>query len=357
MGKRAKSLRLVLHIGLHKTASSYVQNTLSALRYDLLKEGVLYPTTGVAEAMATTRDGAQSGQPLFTRTGPGYRRVLSELLDEVPDDVSTVMVSSENFTLWHRNVTPERQVAKFSMFESIDVVLVLRRQDTWIESYYKQIVDGHRDYETRSFEQFLREEGPRLLDFHQRFAPWRELVGPENFHVLSYDDLPSASAICRRILEIAGVGEEVVDRVGSVPVPRYDSVRAIDTVGLRILNSYRLDDRENRTAIAKSIYSIAPDADITLLTPEIRDGIEAMCAPINERIEAEWFNAPVPGFRFGKPVDRPTPEPPTSQQLMDYIDEVIALCETVREGTDPVAEPGENGAAEAGGTDPAGTPA
>ncbi len=327
MGKPAKGLRLVLHIGLHKTATSYVQNTLSTLRYDLLEEGVLYPSTGVGDSMATTREGAQSGQPMLTRSA---RRWVAELLDEVPAHVSTVLVSSENFTLWHRDAGPAQQIAKFSMFHSIDVVLVLRRQDSWIESYYKQVVDSHRDFETRSFEQFLRAEGPRLLDFHRRFSPWRDLVGPENFHVLSYDDLPDASAITRRILQIAGVDGATLDRVGSLPVPRYDSIRAIDTLGLRILNTYRLADRDDRTAVAKSIYAAAPDADITLLTPDVRGGIQEMCAPVNERIEEEWIGEPVPGLRFAVPADRPPPTPPSPAQMTDYIDEVIALCEAVR---------------------------
>jgi hypothetical protein len=157
------------------------------------------------------------------------------------------------------------------------------------------------------------------------------LVGPESFHVLSYDDLAGGAAICRRILEIAGVRSSLLDNLESTPVPRYESVRAIDTLGLRILNAYRLDDRDLRTRIARSIYAAAPDGDIELMTVEMRGGIQALCGPINERIEREWFKEAVPGFRFGAALPDSAANPPTGSEVVDYIDQVISLCEGARQ--------------------------
>ncbi len=328
--KRVKDVDLVLHIGLHKTATSYVQNVLSARRYDLLGEGLLYPITGAVDGVTvSTRDGAQSGHAHFTR--PGDRSGLtSDLLSELPDSVSTVLLSSEDFTLPRPKPTPEELIGRFGAFGTVKVVLTLRRQDVWIESFYKQIVDQYGNFETRSFDEYLAQMGPSLLDFHSRFSPWRDLVGPENFRVLSYDDLPGGEAICRGILEFAGVGGPLLDEIASVPVPRYDSVRAIDTLGLRILNSYRLDSREARIRTARSIYQIAPESDIELMTPEIREGIQKVCGPNNERIEAEWFDHPVPGFRFGAAIDGTARSTPAGQEVVAYLDQVIALCEAAR---------------------------
>jgi hypothetical protein len=329
VAKSAKDRTLILHIGLHKTATSYLQNVLSLHRYDLLREGVLYPTTGalVDGVTARTREGAQSGHALLTRPGD-RRKLVSELLAEIPDTTSTVLLSSEDFSL--PRADPLQYIRRFSAFGSVQIILVLRRQDVWIESYYKQIVDQYGNFETRSFDEFLEQTGPSLLDFHTRFSPWRDLVGPEGFHVLSYDDLPDGAAICRRTLEIAGVRGSVIDDLESIPVPRYESVRAIDTLGLRILNAYRLDKRDIRTRIAKSIYAAAPDGDIELVTPEMRDGIQALCAPINERIESEWFEKPVPGFRFGAALGDSAASPPAGAEVVDYVDQVISLCEEAR---------------------------
>ncbi len=331
--KSVEDATLVLHIGLHKTASSYVQNVLSACRYDLLDEGVLFPTTGTNDKdVLRTREGAQSGHILFTRPGEPPD-LVRELLTELPDSASTVLLSSEDFTLPRRRPTPEQYLSAFSVFGRIKVILVLRRQDAWIESFYKQAVDQYNQSEIRSFDEYLRQVGPSLLDFYTRFSPWRDLVGPENFHVLSYDDLPDGAALCQRFLEIVGIGGSLLDRVASVSSPRYDSVRAIDTLGLRILNSYRLKDRDTRVRTAKSIYAAAPEGDIELMTPAMREGIQARCGPINERIEAEWFKDAVPGFRFGSPLPT-TASPPTGPEVVDYLDQVIALCEAARSSAD-----------------------
>ncbi|HEX5467583.1 MAG TPA: hypothetical protein VFW80_00890 [Gaiellaceae bacterium] len=329
MATCANDRTLILHIGLHKTATSYLQNILSARRHDLLREGVLYPTTGEAAGTVTftTREGAQSGHALLTRTRAD-RNLVSELVDEIPDTAPTVLVSSEDFTL--PRTSAEEHLSRFGAFGRVQVVLVLRRQDAWIESYYKQNVDQYGRFETRSFDEFLAQMGPKLLDFHTRFSPWRDLVGPESFHVLSFDDLPGGTAICSRLLEIAGVRGSLVDNPESIPVPRYESVRAIDTLGLRILNAYRLDNRDVRNRTARSIYAAAPDGDLELMTREMREGIQALCAPINERIEAEWFKEPVPGFRFGTAPGNSATSPPTGPEVVDYVDRVISLCEEAR---------------------------
>jgi hypothetical protein len=334
VAKHARDATLILHIGLHKTASSYVQNVLGLRRYDLLHEGVLYPITGAADgAAASTRAGAQSGHSLFYWS-KDRRALVSQLLTELPDTVRAVLLSSEDFSLPRRRPTPEQLLGEFSAFGTVKVVVVLRRQDTWIESYYKQVVDQYGNFETRSLDEFLRQVGPRLLDFHARLAPWRELVGPENFHVLSYDDLPDGAAIYRRLLEVAGISGALLEVPASTPVPRYESVRGIDTLGLRILNSYRLGSRDARVRVAKSIYAAAPDGDIELMTPPMREGIQALCGPINERIEAEWFEEPAPGFRFGSSLRETTTGPPTGPEVADYVDQVISLCETARKSAD-----------------------
>lgn len=328
MARNMKDRTLILHIGLHETATSYLQDVLSVRRYDLLREGVLYPMTGTVDTVASrTREGAQSGHALLTRPRDG-QNFVSKLLDEVPDPTSTVLVSSADFTLPRSK--PDQYINLFNAFRSVQVVLVLRRQDVWIESYYKQIVDRYGKFETRSFDEFLGDMGPKLLDFHMRFTPWRDFVGPESFHVLSYDDLPGGAAICRRVLEIAGIRGSLLDSPESTPVPREESVRAIDTLGLRILNASRLEDRDTRARIAKSIYAAAPDGDIELMTREMREGIRAMCAPINERIEAEWFKEPVPGFRFGATPRTSAASPPTGPEVVDYVDQVISMCERAR---------------------------
>lgn len=358
MARRTKDIDLVLHIGLHKTASTYVQNVLSARRYDLIKHSLLYPTTGTNAPLAgeRTRDGAQSGHALFT-SRQLRRGLVPELANEMPPTATTVLLSSEDFS--HARVEPEQYSELLGRFASVKVVLVLRRQDVWVESLYKQEVDQYFNFETRSFGEFLAEEGPSLLDFHTRFSPWRDLVGPENFHVLSYDDLPDGTAIARGVLQVAGVDADDLGEFPGVEVPRYESVRAIDTVGLRVLNSYRISSREVRDGLAREIYAAAPAGGPILMTSEMRAGIQARCAEINARIEEEWFDKPVPGFRFGADVATEVSETPSGPAMLDYLDHVLALCESARreEMAAAEAEIAEEAEAEANEATPAVTEA
>ena len=55
-----------------------------------------------------------------------------------------------------------------------------------------------------------------------------------------------------------------------------------------------------------------------------------MCRPVNERIEAEWFTGPVPGFRFGAAPRESAVTPPTGPDMVDYVDRVISLCDAAR---------------------------
>ncbi|MCK0168411.1 hypothetical protein MWU52_12675 [Jannaschia sp. S6380] len=329
--KKAAEIDVILHIGLHKTATTYIQNKLSALRYHLLTDGIIYPRAGeVMRSWTPTRDGAQSGHALLTRGEKAAMPAIAEIVDECPPGIERVILSSENFTIWKRPTPPANYLSRLSMFRSVKVVLVLRRQDVWIESYYKQLVDGFIDYETRSFAEFVASEGAELFDFHSRFSEWRDLVGPNNFHVMSYDDCDGADDLCRQILTLAGAGAALLDRVADMPVERYDSVRPIDTVALRILNAARLSDREARIALARRFFEAAPDIDVPLMTDAIRDAIHEVCDPINARIEAEWFDRPVPGLRFGKAVATPAPRPVDSAVLADFLDYVIAECGKAR---------------------------
>jgi hypothetical protein len=186
-------------------------------------------------------------------------------------------------------------------------------------------------------ERYVREVGRSLVDFHGRFTPWRELVGPENFHVLSYDDVPDAATICQGLLGIAGVHDLSAAELSQTSVPRYDSIRSVDTVGLRILNACRLADRDTRTSVARAIYDIAPDRDIELMSADLREEIQHMCRPINERIEAEWFGDPVPGFRFGSARGATTTSPVSGPEMVDYVDRVLSLCHDARATEQPAA--------------------
>lgn len=329
-----ENIDVILHIGLHKTASTYVQNVLSMLRMELVHEGILYPRAGEPRFRGVrSRDGAQSGQAEFTRpvdTDP--LNALRNLFSECSDDTRSIIISSENFTLWKRDLRAADFVARFRAFRSVKVVLVLRRQDQWLESYYKQIVDGFADRETRSFSEFVRDVGPDLVDFYERFLPWREAVGAENFHVLSYDDLKSADDITEQLLHLADASEQLIARSKGLSVPRYESVRGFDTLALRILNAANLQDRDQRVELAREFFDSAPHVPVKLLSDELAETIIQHCMPINQRCASEWFTEPVPGLCFQRPIAKKKSDDKSTAnaaEVFEYLSYVVARCTSI----------------------------
>ena len=291
------NLDLVLHIGLHKTSTTFIQNKLERFYDELMDEGVLYPRTGSPPKKDyTSRDGAQSGQAEFTRIKMP-KGILTELAHEVKPNTKTVFLSSENFTLWKRDLSPQKYQQRFSCFNSVRVILILRRQDKWIYSYYKQIVDGFIDYETRSYKEFLIEEGPNLINFQQRFQPWIDTFGISNVEVISYDDLGPGDGVLGEICKSLNLPSRLINKILSSPAPRYESITYSDTFLLRILNLANLENQDERAKLSRNLQGKLNKVELFPST-EIADTIKQVTQESNRYIEREWMRQRAPAFCY-----------------------------------------------------------
>ena len=284
---------LYLHIGLHKTGTTYLQNVLLENKDLILKrDNILFPDIDEPlDPGSTTRPGANSGHSVFTRP-----RFKAQLLDQLLDQCETakpksVIISSENFTLWHRNTGPKAYIDRFrNHFEKIVVVLVLRRQDAWIDSYYRQIIDGFADYETRRIDQFVDDLGAQLFDFHGRFKPWQTEAGPENFIVGSYDDLVAADSLLAWFARTVGISPDTVQKLETSNVARYPSIGGLDTYPIRLLNNLRLRSRDVRTLIVRDICAAQPRTSSRVLSYNYAEAIRILCHEQNEWIARNWMD-------------------------------------------------------------------
>ena len=92
--------RIVLHCGLHKTGSTYLQRNCQTNRALLLKHGVLYlgPNTlkkGCRELWSFLQWGRWT-EPPTTKLREQTRRTLLELAGEHPGEVHTILISFES---------------------------------------------------------------------------------------------------------------------------------------------------------------------------------------------------------------------------------------------------------------------
>src|SRR2546423_7763876 len=144
----ANSPRIVLHIGAPKTASTYLQRRLRADPSHLRKHGIYVPVlplvaemAGNAKLLAT----ALSRRPslTFQRAFPKIdlrtldpSGLVAELLQDWRADSESVVLSAENF---RPNHAPRLRELLPKTAPSV-VVLFVRRQDRWIDSYFNQMV-------------------------------------------------------------------------------------------------------------------------------------------------------------------------------------------------------------------------
>jgi hypothetical protein len=191
--------KLVLHVGAPKTGSTYLQRRLRANAAALREHGVYVPVlpavakmAGNAKLLATVLSTELSLS--FIRnfpeidtaaTDPG--QVVSELLADWHADRETVVLSAENFRPQH--AAPLRKLIPDDV--ECTVVLFVRRQDRWIESYHNQLIKTDDLYaDLASFVAMLCDtDGERFCrpDWFAHYTAWRGAFG--NCNVVFYDDV------------------------------------------------------------------------------------------------------------------------------------------------------------------------
>jgi len=197
----AKSPRIVLHVGAPKTASTYLQRRLRADPERLRKHGIFVPVLPQVAAMAGNAKllaTALSERPslTFERAFPEIdanalnpAKLIGELLKNWRHDSESIVLSAENLRPNHaarlRELLPKDTPTV--------VVLFVRRQDRWIDSYFNQMV---KTSETeRSMASFVAQlcdtEGERLCrpDWFAHYQAWRGAFG--NCQVVFYDEVAS----------------------------------------------------------------------------------------------------------------------------------------------------------------------
>ena len=197
----ANSPRLVLHVGAPKTASTYLQRRLRADPNRLRQHGIYVPVlpqvaamAGNAKLLATTLSERpsltfQRAFPEIDLSALNPTTLVAKLLKDWKRDAESVVLSAENFRPNHaarlRELLPKDTPAI--------VVLFVRRQDRWIDSYFNQMVKTSEVH--RSMDSFVAElcetEGERLCrpDWFAHYQAWREAFG--NCKVNFYDEVAS----------------------------------------------------------------------------------------------------------------------------------------------------------------------
>ena len=222
-------MRLLLHIGTHKTGTTAVQKFCARNRERLRGAGLWYPDYDLIGAEGHYAHhhlaNAVSGLP----TSRGRRDDAARFFDLVRMRAGadeTVLISAEPFwrhvcppialkenervgdlaAYWQHRRAFVEQVAETVGVDSVEVVVVLRRQDLCIESMFKERIKG-TGY-TGDFETFAAAFSHRFLYFDQ-LSVWAEVF--PKLQVLIYEDLVASGHLVQAFFRALHVGVEEVD--------------------------------------------------------------------------------------------------------------------------------------------------
>lgn len=272
---RRTAARLVLHIGAHKTGTTYVQGNLRFNRDALRRRGVLFPLTGdMADDFDPVRpDGSPGHQGLVNAAHAGDAAVQAAFFDEVAaSGAETVVVSCENMMPPLSAALPRLVQCLESFFDGFarrDLVVGQRRPDVWADRFYRELVcNGHAGNRSDATA-FAHESGARLFDlpaqlgpFEERFATRARLVG--------FDAAVAAGRLWPAHLEAFGLAPDLPESadVWRNPIPSRHDVAAAE------LASFLMPDPVARRALLHAFFRL-PDrsgarSDAPLLPPDLR---------------------------------------------------------------------------------------
>lgn len=170
--------RLILHIGLHKTGTTFIQHHLLHHRDALHRGGVLVPKTGFDRNVGG-RAGALSGhQGLVRALRLKDESIWSDLHDEIDSTAArTVLISAENLGF---PTAPDRAALIAALFErlgtfaQIDVIAMARAPHSYAEAFYAEWVTSAHPGGARSIHETLVDHGDALTNLAALFAPFED---------------------------------------------------------------------------------------------------------------------------------------------------------------------------------------
>jgi len=221
-------MRLVLHIGQHKTGSKALQSALYANRGHLATHGFWYPLAGTDGTVPKPQHlnhfdlfeavRAQIGHALARPSGHAapheslggdaqvlIARALDRITAHAPAGASTAILSAED--LFHMHTAHEMS---FSLelveagvhalaatlrrtFVDARIVCYVRRQDHLLAAHYAQLIKGS-SIRFPTFEEFATTFKPRL-DTHAVLQCWERAFAPGSIIVSAYEPHSMAGGI------------------------------------------------------------------------------------------------------------------------------------------------------------------
>ena len=133
-----KKKKLILHIGMHKTGSSSIQDTL---HYNLKDPNIKYMDLGTPNHSGTLNQ-------LFSNdTNSKIReRIHSKFMSNLITNHEAYIISAEDLSMFSEDSLKSAKLFFKEFFQDVLVIGYVREPKGWIESAYQQILKDHKNY-------------------------------------------------------------------------------------------------------------------------------------------------------------------------------------------------------------------
>ncbi len=248
--------RVIVHPGFHKTGTSSLQSYM-AKNADVLKPYVtFYGKAAFLQAGSAARIYGQKPYPWRRR---GFRRLLDQFLDSIPDD-PVIVLSRETFSgampghrrLFGRLVTGYQRAAvplgleivaslrqRFGPEVQIEYLYTLRARESWIRSIYGHLL---RSIHLRDDYTAFRQRFPRLRDPLEEARVIAEKLPLDAVHYAHLEDCGAhREGPASALLDVLNIPQEV--RAGLPAAARANVGQSPDLEAAFLIMNRKSDDK------------------------------------------------------------------------------------------------------------------
>lgn len=183
-------MKIKLHIGTHKTGTTFTQNFLYHNRELLASKGILYPTVGIAENAHHILGGRLIHDLHLTVFSRSRRTAGRELghskISEIAEwkqiksiadanQFRSMILSTEQFE-W---LSDPSVIADFLAGHEVEIVVYLRRQDSYLASLYQTLVSDYPIRARATFSEWLQDvtHNGQIYDYEALLGRWEGAFG------------------------------------------------------------------------------------------------------------------------------------------------------------------------------------
>lgn len=262
---------IYLHIGTHKTGSTALQN-FCALNLDLLKQyDIDYLIQDTIWNGHHFLGWAFRGNDVSIEQYCKFKDigVLNHLEYSIEQSGCNIfLLSSENLFLMEDESYAKRFFERFKGYE-IKVIVYLREQSEFLESWYYELVRADYCSLTQEFEEYLK--NPQYeLDYSKVLTKWARYVGKDSIKVISYNEIKKNRSLYTSFINSLGISnidgfkipESTNERVNYKQLLR---IKEINKEGLDpkirnelvrgVINNEKLKSSKNISFISKNMES------------------------------------------------------------------------------------------------------